>query len=159
MPPPKCRANTTNIKFVYGLYKRRSHWQPNRIYDLNAAVTIARQCQWHPTASVSVFNSFFIETLLHSISFISGVNGSLAVDFLTPQSRKIWWPAKLKSYFTYLRTQLSPSWEAANCAAIQKIPSNLKEPEGSSPCSQEPSIGPYPELVHQTKILSYIYLF
>jgi hypothetical protein len=36
--------------------------------------------------------------------------------------------------FIYLLMELSPSWEAANCAAIQKIPSNLKEPEGSSPC-------------------------
>jgi hypothetical protein len=41
--------------------------------------------------------------------------------------------------------ELSPSWEVANCAAIQEIPSNFKEPEGSSPCSQEPSTGPYPE--------------
>jgi hypothetical protein len=43
---------------------------------------------------------------------------------------------------TYLRTELSPSWEAANCAAIQEIVSNFKEPEGSSSCSQEPSTGP-----------------
>jgi hypothetical protein len=35
----------------------------------------------------------------------------------------------------------------ANCAAIQDIPSNFKEPEGSSPCSQEPSTGPYPKPV------------
>jgi hypothetical protein len=48
---------------------------------------------------------------------------------------------------TYVRTELSPSWEAANCAAVQKIPSNFKEPEDSSPCSQEPSTGPYPEPV------------
>jgi hypothetical protein len=44
-------------------------------------------------------------------------------------------------------TELSPSWEAANCAAIQKIPSNFKEPEDSSPSSQEPFTGPYPEPV------------
>jgi hypothetical protein len=35
--------------------------------------------------------------------------------------------------------------EAANCAAIQEIPNNFKEPEGSSPRSQEPFTGPYPE--------------
>jgi hypothetical protein len=35
----------------------------------------------------------------------------------------------------FLRTELSPSWEAANCAAIQKIPSNFKQPKGSSQCS------------------------
>jgi hypothetical protein len=34
---------------------------------------------------------------------------------------------------TSLLTELSPSWEAANCVAIQEIPSNFKEPEGSSP--------------------------
>jgi hypothetical protein len=43
---------------------------------------------------------------------------------------------------TYLRTELCPSWEAANCAAILEIASNFKEPEDSSPCSQEPSTGP-----------------
>jgi hypothetical protein len=51
---------------------------------------------------------------------------------------------------TYLRTELIPSWKAANCAAIQKIPSNFKEPEGSSPCSQEPSTRPYPEPVRSS---------
>jgi hypothetical protein len=53
--------------------------------------------------------------------------------------------ASAKIFVAYLLTELSPSWEAANCAAIQKIPSNFKEPEGSSPCSQEPSAGPSPE--------------
>jgi hypothetical protein len=48
---------------------------------------------------------------------------------------------------TDLLTEVSPSREAANCTAIQEIPSNFKEPEGSSPCSQEPSTGPYPEPV------------
>jgi hypothetical protein len=52
--------------------------------------------------------------------------------------------------FTYLRTELSPSWEAANCEAIQEIPNNFKEPEGSSPCSQEPSTGPYHEPVRSS---------
>jgi hypothetical protein len=50
-----------------------------------------------------------------------------------------------QTILTYLRTELSPSREAANCATIQEIPSNFKEPEGSSPYSQEPSTGPYPE--------------
>jgi hypothetical protein len=49
---------------------------------------------------------------------------------------------------TYL--ELSLSWEAANCATIQEIPSNFKEPEGSSSCSQEPSAGPYPEAVRSS---------
>jgi hypothetical protein len=40
--------------------------------------------------------------------------------------------------------ELSPSWEAANCAATQEILSIYLEPEGSLPCSQEPSTGPYP---------------
>jgi hypothetical protein len=54
---------------------------------------------------------------------------------------------KWRNILTYLCTELSPSWEAANCAAIQEIPSIIKEPEDSSPCSQEPSTGPYPEHV------------
>jgi hypothetical protein len=48
---------------------------------------------------------------------------------------------------TYLLTERSFSSEAANCAAIQEIPSNFKEPECSSACSQEPSTDPYPEPV------------
>jgi hypothetical protein len=40
---------------------------------------------------------------------------------------------------------LSPFWEAVSCAAAQEIPNILCEPEGSLPCSQEPSPGPYPE--------------
>jgi hypothetical protein len=51
---------------------------------------------------------------------------------------------------SYLLTELSTSYEAANCAAIQEIPSNLKEPEGSSPYSQEPSTVPYPEPVRSS---------
>jgi hypothetical protein len=52
---------------------------------------------------------------------------------------------------TYLLTELNPSWgEAANGAAIQDIPSNIKEPEVSSPCPQEPSTGPYPEPVRSS---------
>jgi hypothetical protein len=46
--------------------------------------------------------------------------------------------------------ELSPSWEVANCAAIQEIPSNFKESKGSSPCSQEPFTGPYPEPVQSS---------
>jgi hypothetical protein len=41
--------------------------------------------------------------------------------------------------------KLSPSSESASCAASQELPQNFKEPEGSLPCSQEPSTGPYPE--------------
>jgi hypothetical protein len=40
---------------------------------------------------------------------------------------------------------LSPSWEAASCAATQEFPNILKEPESSLPRSQEPSTGPYLE--------------
>jgi hypothetical protein len=41
--------------------------------------------------------------------------------------------------------KLSPSWEAASCAAIQKFTQYFMEPEGSLSCSQEPSTGQYPE--------------
>jgi hypothetical protein len=51
----------------------------------------------------------------------------------------------LVTLLTYVR-----SWEAANCPAIQEIPSNFNEPESSSPCSQEPSHGPYPEPVRSS---------
>jgi hypothetical protein len=51
---------------------------------------------------------------------------------------------------TYLLTELIPSWEPANCAVIQEIPSNFKEPKDSSPYSQAPSIGPYPEPVRSS---------
>jgi hypothetical protein len=62
-------------------------------------------------------------------------------------------PIRLRDNFTlltYLCTELSPSWEAANCAAIQEIASYFKEPEGSSPWSQEPSTGPHLEPVPST---------
>jgi hypothetical protein len=54
------------------------------------------------------------------------------------------------SRYTYLLTELSPSWEAANCAVTQEIPSIFMEPEVSSPCSQEPYTGPYPEPVRSS---------
>jgi hypothetical protein len=31
--------------------------------------------------------------------------------------------------YTYLLTELSPSWEAANCAATQELPSILRNPK------------------------------
>jgi hypothetical protein len=66
--------------------------------------------------------------------------GSRIGQFQVMTDRTAWWEK-------CLLTKLSPSWEAANCATTQELPSNFKEPEGSSPCSQEPSTGPYPEPV------------
>jgi hypothetical protein len=43
---------------------------------------------------------------------------------------------------TYLRTELSPSWEATNCAAIQEIPSNFKEPEVHHRVHKSPPLVP-----------------
>jgi hypothetical protein len=60
------------------------------------------------------------------------------------------WEICILYMLAYLFTELSPSREAANCAAIQEIPSNFKEPECSSPCSQEPSTSPYPEPVRSS---------
>jgi hypothetical protein len=56
--------------------------------------------------------------------------------------------ATLKPYL--LTYAAEPFLRSCNCAAIQEIPSNFKEPEGSSPCSQEPSTGPYPEPVRSS---------
>jgi hypothetical protein len=67
-------------------------------------------------------------------------------------------PVRFRTFKTYLLKELSPSWEAANCAAIQKIPSNFKEHGGSSPCSQEPSTGPYPGMlnfIHRKMYIDY----
>jgi hypothetical protein len=44
--------------------------------------------------------------------------------------------------------ELSPSWEAANCAATQELPSILWNPESSLPYSQELSTSPYPDPIH-----------
>jgi hypothetical protein len=41
--------------------------------------------------------------------------------------------------------ELSPSWEAASCAATQEL-QHFMEPETSLLCSQKPSIRPYPGL-------------
>jgi hypothetical protein len=41
--------------------------------------------------------------------------------------------------------ELSPSQEAASCAVTQELPNILRKPDGSLPCSQEPSTSPYPE--------------
>jgi hypothetical protein len=41
--------------------------------------------------------------------------------------------------------ELSPSCEAASYAATEELHQYFMEPEGSLPCSQEPSTGPYPE--------------
>jgi hypothetical protein len=58
----------------------------------------------------------------------------------------------------YLLTELSPSWEGDNCAAIQEIPSNFKVPDASSSCSQEPSNGPYPEPVRSSPYHPILYV-
>jgi hypothetical protein len=38
-----------------------------------------------------------------------------------------------------------PPWEAISHSASQEIPPPFMETEGSSPYSQEPDTGPYPE--------------
>jgi hypothetical protein len=40
---------------------------------------------------------------------------------------------------------LSPAREATSCVATQELPQHFMKPEGSLPCSQQPSSGPYPE--------------
>jgi hypothetical protein len=36
-------------------------------------------------------------------------------------------------------------WKTDSHSAYQKNPASFMEPEGSSPCSQKPATGPYPE--------------
>jgi hypothetical protein len=50
--------------------------------------------------------------------------------------------AKNPLWYTHWLMELSPSWEAANCAATFQ---HFMKPDGSLPCSQQPSTGPYPE--------------
>jgi hypothetical protein len=50
-----------------------------------------------------------------------------------------------KRNLTYLRSRALPE-RLPIVQPLKEIPSNFKEPEGSSPCSQESSTGPYPEL-------------
>jgi hypothetical protein len=77
-----------------------------------------------------------------------------------PATYRLSYGAAFNTYLlTYLRTELSSSREAANCAVIQKIPSNFKEPEGSSPCSQEPTVRNIPFLSTILELCREIALF
>jgi hypothetical protein len=92
------------------------------------------------------YDYFFMVFLLFKELTLSGDKK------LTCSTRLVSWCAHklfpntcLLAYFlTYLLTELSPSWEAANCAVTQELLSNLWNPKGSSPCLQEPPNGPYP---------------
>jgi hypothetical protein len=53
--------------------------------------------------------------------------------------------------------ELSPSWEAPGCAATLEFPTYYET--GSLPCSQEPSIGPYPEPDESSPYHPILYLY
>jgi hypothetical protein len=50
---------------------------------------------------------------------------------------------------TYVRSSALPE-KLPILQPFRKFPANFKEPEDSSPCSQQPSTGPYPEPVRST---------
>jgi hypothetical protein len=83
---------------------------------------------------------------LEAQSYLSNFDASYML-----RSPLIFWKQKKKMnnvwtyLLTYLLTELSLSWEDANCAATQELPSIFFKPEGSLPRSQEPSTSTYPK--------------
>jgi hypothetical protein len=55
--------------------------------------------------------------------------------------------------------ELKISWEAASRSAAQEFPQHFMVPEGSLPCSQEPSTGPYPEPDQSSQYLPILFLY
>jgi hypothetical protein len=66
-------------------------------------------------------------------------HGSRGIAIVEAVTRQL-----LVKTFTHSLMELSSSWEAANCGASGTF-RHFMEPEGSLPCSQEPSNGPYSE--------------
>jgi hypothetical protein len=101
---------------------------------------------WH-LPLICDFITFWIGPILNAEYYNRVMLNYFSSMKTNPTLRSCYSFCLLTYLLTYLSTELSPSWEAANFVAIEEIPSNVKEPEGSSPCSQEPSTNPYPKPV------------
>jgi hypothetical protein len=58
---------------------------------------------------------------------------------------------RFRSYYAYLLTELSPSWEAANCAATQELPSILWNPKVRHRVHKSPTLVPILSQIDPTR--------
>jgi hypothetical protein len=86
-----------------------------------------------------------LTTLPPSVSWLSRTCGSLDLSHPYGPSRPVTGIALLTFTKQTNYMELSHSWAAAICSAIKDFPKCFTEPNGSLPCSQNPSTAPYPD--------------
>jgi hypothetical protein len=105
--------------------------------EVSGGQSAALGAGFSPSTSVSRSN-------LHSTNF--------SIIIITRGRHNCCWPQSCEDN-TYLLTYVR-SWALPEKLLIvqpfRNFPASFKEPEGSSPCSQEPSTGPYPEPVQSS---------